>query len=175
MVTKAVIEGLSINAGIKLWETMVRPTLEYAAEAWGGGNWLQAEQIQNTVGRTLLGLSSKTAMEVARGELGWISMKARRELKLLRYWGKLLKMEDSRLVKQIYRSCKPVTTGLKGSFCHSIQNILVNLNLGHLWFSEQIGELKDWMSLAKACVKRKDLSSGREPCKRKLNCACTGS
>ena len=157
MVTKAVIEGLSINAGIKLWETMVRPTLEYAAEAWGGGNWLQAEQIQNTVGRTLLGLSSKTAMEVARGELGWISMKARRELKLLRYWGKLLKMEDSRLVKQIYRSCKPVTTGLKGSFCHSIQNTLVNLNLGHLWLSEQIGELKDWMSLAKACVKRKDL------------------
>ena len=113
--------------------------------------------IQNTVGRTLLGLSSKTAMEVARGELGWISMKARRELKLLRYWGKLLKMEDSRLVKQIYRSCKPVTTGLKGSFCHSIQNTLVNLNLGHLWLSEQIGELKDWMSLAKACVKRKDL------------------
>ena len=98
MITKAVIEGLSVKTE-KRWDTMLRPTLEYAAEIWGGK---QAEQVQNKVGKTLLGLSNSTAGEVARGELGWLSLKARRELKQLIYWGKVLKMDDSRLVKRVY-------------------------------------------------------------------------
>jgi len=95
MITKAVIEGLSVQSGQKLWESMVRPTLEYAAEVWGGGNWPQADCIQNAAGRTILGLHRFSAVEVARGELGWLSMQARREIKQLKYWGKLLKMEDA--------------------------------------------------------------------------------
>lgn len=87
LVTKCVLEGLAVKTGEKIWMTMVRPTLEYAMEICGGGNWPQAEQIQEVVGRTLLGLSSKAAGEVARGELGWISMKARRDLKMLKFWG----------------------------------------------------------------------------------------
>ena len=46
MVTKAMVEGLSVQTGIKLWVTMIRPTLEYAAEILAGENWPQAEQIQ---------------------------------------------------------------------------------------------------------------------------------
>ena len=64
MITKTVIEGLSVKTGEKLWESMLRPVLEYAAEAWGDGDWKQAEQIQDKVGRTLLGLSKNTPGEV---------------------------------------------------------------------------------------------------------------
>ena len=135
---------------------MVRPTLEYAAEVWGGGNWPQADCIQNAAGRTILGLHRFSAVEVARGELGWLSMQARREIKQLKYWGKLLKMEDARLPKIVYRQCKNRTAGLKGSFCYSINSILGNLNLGHLWISEEIGEYNDWVSVVRAAVKRKD-------------------
>jgi len=60
LITKTVIEGLSVKTGEKLWESMLRPVLEYAAEAWGDGVWKQAEQIQDKVGRTLLGLSKNT-------------------------------------------------------------------------------------------------------------------
>jgi hypothetical protein len=102
LVTKAVIEGLSIKTGEKLWESMIRPVLEYAAEVWGGGDWEQAEQIQSKVGKILLGLSKNTANEVPRGEFGWLSLKARCDFKQLLYWGKLVTMDDSRLVKQVY-------------------------------------------------------------------------
>ena len=156
MITKAVIEGLSIESGQKLWESMVRPTLEYSAEIWGGGNWPQADCIQNAAGRTILGLHRFSAVEVARGELGWLSMQARREIKQLKYWGKLLKMKDVRLPKIVYRQCKNRTARLKGSFCYSIKSILGNLNLGHLWMSEEIGEYSDWVSVVGAAIKRKD-------------------
>ena len=95
-------------------------------------------------------------MEVARGELGWLSLKARREIKQLRYWGKLVKMDNSRLVKQIFRVCKDRTSSQRGSFCYSVQKLLASLNLRHLWKTELIGEPKDWDSLALACIRQKD-------------------
>jgi hypothetical protein len=118
--------------------------LEYGAEVWGGGDWPEAEKIQNAAGRMLLGLYRATAVEVARGELGWLSLRARREIRQLRYWGKLVKMEDSRLVKQIYKQCKERTGHQKRSFCYSVQTLLNKFDLGHLWRSELIGELNDW-------------------------------
>ena len=156
LVKKAMIEELSVQAGEKLWISMVRPLLEYGVEVWGGGGWEEAERIQNLAGRTLLGLPKTTAVEVIRGDLGWLSMKARRDLKLLKYWGRLLCMEDSRLVKQIYRHCKTKMTGLKTSFCYHIQNLLISLNLEHVWFSEEIGEYKDWIKLAETSVCQMD-------------------
>jgi hypothetical protein len=156
LVKKAMIEELSVQAGEKLWISMVRPLLEYGAEVWGGDGWEEAERIQNLAGRTLLGLSKTTAVEVIRGDLGWLSMKARRDLKMLKYWGRLLHMEDSRLVKQIYRHCKTKMTGLKTSFCYHIQNLLISLNLDHVWISEEIGEYKDWIKLAETSVCQMD-------------------
>jgi hypothetical protein len=156
MVTKAMVEGLSIKAGIKLWETMIRPTVEYAAEILAGENWPQAEQIQYMVGRILLNLQRGTAREVVRGELGWCSLKARREIKLLKLWGRILKMDDARLVKSIYRSCKDQTVSQKGSFCHTVYRSLVSLNLGHIWLSEQIGDFKKWVTSVSASVKERE-------------------
>ena len=153
MITKAVIEGLSVKTGEKLWDTMLRPTLEYAA---GGADWKQAEQVQNKVGKTLLGLCNSTAGEVARGELGWLSLKARRELKQLIYWGKVLKMDDSRLVKRVYLQCKKITDSMRDSFCGSVKRTLGKLKLDHLWSSEAIGELKDWISFISSVIRRKD-------------------
>ena len=65
-------------------------------------------------------------------------------------------MEDSRLVKQIYKHCKAKTVKLKTSFCYHIRTILFNLNLGHLWASEEIGDYNDWSRLAKTSVTQQD-------------------
>ena len=66
-------------------------------------------------------------------------------------------MDDSRLVKQIYRCCKDRTSGQKGSFCHSIHKLLGKLGLGHLWRTELIGAPKEWESLVQACVRQNDV------------------
>src|SRR3569623_1744006 len=85
MIKKATFEGLSAESGEKLWETLIRTTWEDAAEVWGGEDWPEADKIHNAAGRTLMGLYRSTAVEVARGELGWMSLRARRDIKQLRY------------------------------------------------------------------------------------------
>jgi len=62
-INKVVAEGLTIEAGEKLWTSMIRLTLEYGAEVWGGGRWIEAEHIMRKVGKTLLGLPGRQTMK----------------------------------------------------------------------------------------------------------------
>ena len=53
-----------------------------------------------------MGVSQMTSGAVVRGELGWWRMEARRDLARLRFWGKLVGMEEERVVKKVYREEK---------------------------------------------------------------------
>jgi len=84
----AVGRGLRLDLCLKLWESVIRPGLEYGAEVWGEGEWEEAERLQREMGRLILGAAAKTANEVVLGELGLWSLKARRDkirMKFLKY------------------------------------------------------------------------------------------
>ena len=44
--------------------------------------------------------------EVVRGELGWGTLKGRRDEMRLRYWGKITQMKNERIPKIIYRESR---------------------------------------------------------------------
>ena len=86
--TMALREGmLKVREGERMWKTLVRPVLEYGAEVWGGDDWEEAEVVQRQMGKRILNVSDYTANEVVMGELGWLSLKARRDMLRLFFWG----------------------------------------------------------------------------------------
>ena len=70
---------------------------------------VDAERIQLEAGRKLLGVGGKTTGEAVRGELGWWSMRGRRDLCRLRFFGKIARMGREKLLKQVFDLCKPIT------------------------------------------------------------------
>ena len=52
----------------------------------GGDKWEQAEKVQREMGKMILRCSSKMANEVVLGELGWWTLKRRRDFLILNYW-----------------------------------------------------------------------------------------
>jgi hypothetical protein len=100
---------MSVDGGVRLWTAFARPILEYGAEIWERekhDKWDAAEQLQKEMGTKILRCSITAAHVFVRGELGWWSLKARRVMLRLRYWGKLIRMDEGRLVKKIYRESK---------------------------------------------------------------------
>jgi hypothetical protein len=93
---------LSVKAAEKVWKALVRPKVEYGAEIWGGGDWEEGEKLQRNMGKRILGLKESPTNEAVRGELGWWSLKARRDMMRLRFWRKILKMGQERLPKKVY-------------------------------------------------------------------------
>ena len=96
-------EGISARALLRGWQVLVRPVVEYGAEIWGEKKWEEGEKLQLEMGRRVLGVSGMTTREVIQGELGLEKMSSRRKILRLRFWYKLINLEKSRLVYQVYK------------------------------------------------------------------------
>src|SRR3569623_279603 len=120
-----------------------------------GGLWLslcsittfeEAEKVQLEAGRRMLGVSRTMAIAVVRGELWWWTMRAQRDMKMLMYWARLVRMDDTRLVKQVYRYRKEKIKRVN-DWCSLVQKTLVSLDLGHVWETELVGDDVAWKRL----------------------------
>jgi hypothetical protein len=97
-------KGFSVKIGVVMWETLVVPLLEYGAEIvrYNNKGIANMEVVQRDVGRRLLGVAASTPGEFVVKELGWWSMEARCDARRLKYFGRLVRMKESRLVKRLF-------------------------------------------------------------------------
>ena len=73
---------IEVERGRLVWELLVRPSLEHAAEIWWPGRKIanrNLEAVQEKVGKRLLGASRSVPGAPVRGDLGWRKLEERRE------------------------------------------------------------------------------------------------
>jgi hypothetical protein len=119
----------------RVWNALVRPVLEYGAVIWGEVKWDEAEAVQREMGKMILRCSSKMANEVVLGELGWWTLKARRDLLRVKFWGKIVsRMSSSRLVKQVYAHSRARYDAEQPSqWCTYTHALLADLGMEEAW------------------------------------------
>jgi hypothetical protein len=142
---------MTVKTGELVWTSLVRSIVEYGCEVWGDISLTDFEDLQTTMGRKILRCGSRMSKEVIRGELGWETLRARRDEMRLRYWGKIVRMDDDRIPKIIYRESKErlrreeeekhVETK---TWCVYTKKLLEELGWGELWETERVGNEKDW-------------------------------
>ena len=132
---------MEVERGRAIWELMGLPAVCYGDEVrWAGSKVMQGklEGTQVQVGRKLLGASRTVASCAVRGELGWRTLKERREERMLRFVAKVQRMEDSRLTK-VFEECR--AEGLV--WWKEVEGVLVRYGLG-------VGELDGcWLGIRK--------------------------
>ena len=116
----------------------------------------EAERIQLEAGKRLLAVSSKTASDAVRGDLGWWTMRTRRDYKALSFWGRLCRMKDHRLARAIYLQSKGRASKSMTDWCCRTKKTLCSLGLGHLWVTEQVGAAADWKNLLKSSLQERE-------------------
>lgn len=167
LLSKAIGEGLSLKAAENVWWSMVIPVLNYGAEIWGATKFLEAEKLQVEAGRKLLRVSRKMSDAVVRGELGWWTMRAQRDLKRLVYWARLVRMDDTRLVKIVYRQRREQKIQRYNDWCSQVRRTLISLKLGQVWESELVGREQDWKSLVKASLRAREEADWKDQMEKK--------
>jgi len=139
--------SLSVKASVNLYEALVRSVLEYGAEIGSTRpgdekekeQWEEAERVQREMGRRILRCHGKTTNEAVLGELGWWRLSTRRKFMKLKYWIKLCLMDETRLVRKVYKlSREAYTTDRKRNWCMEVHEMLVMYKLGHLWLDENL-------------------------------------
>ena len=134
--------ALTVRAAEKVWKAIVRPIVEYGAEVWGEEGWEEAEKLQREMGKRILGLNESTNNVVVLGELGWWTMKARRDMMRLRYWRKLLNMGQERLPRRAYEW---EIRRKERNWSTYTEELLKELDLGEHWERQEVRERKkEW-------------------------------
>ena len=97
----------------KAFETSIRPIINYGSEVWGYTKDNKSEAVQLKAMKIFLGVHRFAANAAVEGDMGWCPNYIHRTLNVLRYWNRLIKLNDNRLTKKIFNF--DYTTDKKGS------------------------------------------------------------
>lgn len=149
---------LSPRAARGLWGSLVCSVMEYGAEV-DSEAWEEAEVLQRMAGRMCLGVGRSVPNAVVMGEMGWWTVRARREYLRVAYWGKVVREKAGSVVRCVYEEGKKrMERGEAGKreWCVETKRLLVELGLGELWETEAVGEDKSWKSLVRRLMHERE-------------------
>ena len=121
----------------KCYNTSICPILDYGAEVWGGYKAPKIDNVQNKAMRVFLGVHKFTSNDFLCGDMGWYPSYIRRNLAMLRYWNRLLNMENYRLPKVIFEE----EFNINGHWCQNIHRILKEIDLEYIYHDKTIVDL----------------------------------
>ena len=80
----------------------VASILDYASEIWGYAKGKTCEKVQEKAIRHYLGVHKFYPLPALIGDIGWLPCHIRRQINILRFWNRLIKLDDNRLTKNVF-------------------------------------------------------------------------
>ena len=130
---------------IQLFETLAATVLLYGAEVWGLNHGDVIEKLQLKFFKWTLGVSPNTPNYAVRLEAARISTEVTVKKMMLKWWIKLLNMNDQRIPRKIF--LKLVTLDrkipLERNWASQIKQILTEAGYPQLWENNNVEEIKE--------------------------------
>ena len=86
----------------KMYQSCVCPILDYCSPVWGHIKANDIECVQNRAMRIFLGVHRFAPTAAMIGDTGWVNCYIRRMSQRIKYWNRLIAMEDYRLTKIVF-------------------------------------------------------------------------
>ena len=142
---------ISIQHRLDLFDKLVSPILCYSSEVWGFIHGKAIEKVHLQFCKRILGVKKTTQNDFIYGDLGRIDFKTRRYVNIIKYWLKLLTLNENKFAKKVYLMLKidSETRPEKENWCTLLKNLLSNLGLFNAWYFQQVGNQQYFMTLVK--------------------------
>lgn len=131
-------DNITYETYSKCFHTNVNPITDYGAEVWGYLKEASTYLIQIKAIRSYLGIHKFAPKLALLGDMGWTPSFIRRKLCLLRYWNRLIKMDNDRLTKMVFLN----DYENESVWCNSIKSKFSEVNLPALYENKLPCDLK---------------------------------
>ena len=139
-------KGLPIDVWFKLFDSMILPIITYGAEIWGTQVHCHIENVQIRFCKYILGVS-KTCNNVAvLGECGRLPLYTIYYTKCIKYWIKIIMMDDSRLPKSAYKMLLALDMAGRVNWVTNVKNLLYKYGFGFVFISQEVGNIELFVS-----------------------------
>ena len=131
--------GLPPDIIIELMEKMVKPVITYGAEIWGLNMHKCIEDVQVKSGRFILGLPSSSPRAAVLGDCGLTPIRIDCIIKAIKYWLRLIKLDETILCKSAYLMLYKLDTAGRKTWAGEVRQLLESLGFNEVWEAQQIG------------------------------------
>ena len=139
---------LDTKVFFKLFDSQVKPMLLYAAEVWGHTQSTIVEKVHMYACKRLLGVSQKTPNILIYGELNRYPLYIDSIIKTLKYWFKLIQLEEDRIPKLAYNKELNELEKRMG-WGKTVKNILETNGCANVWLDQGVGDPMRYIKMFK--------------------------
>ena len=143
--------------------TVVTPVLKYGSEVWGFTYRTQIEKVVFKLCKKLLGVGSFCSNQAVLGECGLKPLSDIYMTNCIKYWLKILMMQDIRLPKQSYFMVNKLDEQGRKTWVHLLKNCYIGMVLGMCVLQQGVGDTEFFLQIFTQRVKDNALQewSGR--------------
>lgn len=129
----------------KIFDSKVQSVLLYSAEIWGLYRLDNIERVQLMVCKRFLGVPTKTPNKMIYGELGRFPLYINSYVRCLKYWFRLLEMDQNRLPKQAYMMLFKLDENGKRCWVTEVREILSKCGFHYVWLQQGVGSVSSFI------------------------------
>ena len=126
----------------RLFDSMVSPILCFGSEVWGYEYSSLIESVHNDFCKNFLGVNSSVNNVVALGECGRLPLCVTYITNCIKYWCRLLRMEDHRYPKNCYKMLKSLDEAERQNWVSKVRELLFQYGFGYVWIAQEFGDEK---------------------------------
>ena len=140
---------------LDLFDKLISPILNYGSEVWGFSKAPAIEAVHLNFCKKLLGVKQATQNDFVYGELGRINFQVQRYISILRYWLKVINLEEHKYVKCIYNMMIQDLQLMpnKPNWALHVKNLLSIYGFGNVWEAQGVQNVKFFLEIFKQRVK----------------------
>ena len=161
-------QGFPYNVYSILYKACVCSISEYGSEIFGYEKFDSAFKLHLRAARAFLGLPKNVTSFGLVSEIHWLLPQSQTKLKMIRHFGRLLKMPDYRLMKKVYNWDKTLNDSQQiFSWSSEIKSILYDNNLNHVYDAQLMFPVKNIVKQLEECLFKNQLVIVENECRAK--------
>ena len=138
-------ENTPVKLFLKLFDAQVQPIVQYGAEIWGFENGQEIERLHLFALKRFLHVDRRTPNDLVYGELGRFPIYLNSYIKCIRYWLKLVRMNDNRLPAVAYKILRDLDNKGETTWVTKIRRWLCTYGFAFVWLDQGVGDVKSFM------------------------------
>jgi hypothetical protein len=140
----------SFDVYMKLFDAQVQPIMQYGSEIWGLDKAAQhCEKVHLFALKKFLSVDLRTPNDFVYNELGRHPTIINSVINCIRYWLKLLVMDDNRLPKKAYVMLRKLDERGKVTWVTNVRKCLFQYGFGFVWLNQGVGGVKEFLRFFK--------------------------
>ena len=128
----------------RVFDSKIQSVLLYSSEIWGLHRLESIERVNLTACRRYLSVLIRTPNKMVCGELARFPVFVASYVRCVKYWFRLLQMEQTRLPYQAYRMLTGLDENGKTCWVTGMPDILRKTGFYFVWLQQGVGDVKSF-------------------------------